>query len=430
MIDAVDLDNPTASAAPQGFLRARSAAVRLAPGLAVACALAVVAEALSGFASIVGAPVLALLGGTAVAQLRRPRGALAPGLGVASSRVLQASVVALGATLSLQEVVRTGLASLPVMLGSLAVALVGAVVVGRVLGVDRDARTLIGVGTGICGVSAIAATDSVIEASEADVAYAVATIFTFNVVAVLTYPTVGHLLNLSPHGFGLWAGTAVNDVSSVVAAASIYGHGATGTAVVVKLTRTLMIIPITLGLGWYRGRRAPSAPRRPALATTGAGGSPSLGVHPVGRVRAVCHGFPLAVGDAGDPVAGAGVGQGEGGSSGHLGAGGGPTGFAPRDLLLGGPTVPRTRRRRLVPLFIVWFVVAVLINTTGLIPGAWHHPTAVAAGWMITVALAAIGCSVRLDEIRRAGLRPLALGAALWALVAASSLGLQLATLR
>jgi uncharacterized membrane protein YadS len=102
---------------------------------------------------------------------------------------------------------------MPVLLGTLAAALGVAWVAGQMLGLRGDARTLIGVGTAICGASAIAATDAVIEANEADVSYAIATIFTFNVVAVLFYPALGHLLGFSQHSFGLWAGTAINDQS-------------------------------------------------------------------------------------------------------------------------------------------------------------------------------------------------------------------------
>ncbi|MGH2850930.1 MAG: YeiH family protein, partial [Solirubrobacteraceae bacterium] len=110
--------------------------------------------------------------------------------------------------------------------------------------------------TGICGASAIAAVSGVVEASEAEIVYAVSTIFVFNLVAVLLFPPVGHLLGLSQSAFGLWAGTAVNDTSSVVAAATGYGAIATHTAVVTKLTRTLAIIPISLGLAsWGPGGR-------------------------------------------------------------------------------------------------------------------------------------------------------------------------------
>jgi uncharacterized membrane protein YadS len=373
-------------------------------GLALALAVAVVGELLGWLVPLVGAPVFAIVGGIVVALVRGRRTALVPGLRFASSRVLQASVVVLGTTLSLRQVVHTGVTSLPVMLGSLAVALGGAVVAGRALRVDRDTRTLVGVGTGICGVSAIAATDSVIEASEADVAYAVATIFTFNVAAVLTFPTIGHLLHLTPHGFGLWAGTAINDVSSVVAAATIFGHGAAGTAVVVKLTRTLMIIPITLVLGWYRARRPRPAATRPAATRPDQDGAP---VSVAGADGAVLVEDRASAGTGATRRVAASVAAGTGVEAGAPG---------------------RAARRRLVPLFIVWFVVAVVVNTLGVVPASLHVPASTAAQWMITVALAAIGCTTHVGEIRRAGFRPLALGAVLWVAVGLTSIGLQAVT--
>ena len=226
------------------------------PGLGLALALGAVATVLGHLAPVVGAPVFAVVLGITIASLRRLPPLLRPGLTFAGRTVLQGSIIVLGLGLSFHEVLSTGIASLPVLFGSLGVALIGAPVIGRALGIGRDLRTLIGVGTGICGASAIAATDAVIGAAAVDVSYAIATIFVFNVVAVLTFPSIGHLLHLSPHGFGLWAGTAINDLSSVVAASSIFGHGATSSAVVVKLTRTLMIIPISITLGITRSRSA------------------------------------------------------------------------------------------------------------------------------------------------------------------------------
>ena len=153
---------------------------------------------------------------------------------------------------------------MPVLIGTIVVVLVAAWILGRRLRLRDDVTTLIGIGTAICGASAIAATSAVIAAAEADVSYAIATIFTFNVVAVLIYPGLGHALGLSQHAFGLWAGTAINDTSSVVAAATIYGHGATAYAVTVKLTRTLAIVPICLGLAAWRNRQhAEATPRVP-----------------------------------------------------------------------------------------------------------------------------------------------------------------------
>lgn len=234
-------------------------------GLAASAVLAAIATVLGHLVPVVGAPVFAIVGGILVVVFRPLPAAWRPGVHVAAKTVLQGSIVVLGTALSFREVVATGASSLPVMVGSLGVALAGAALIGRALGIERDLRTLIGVGTGICGASAIAATDAVIEAPEADVTYAVATIFLFNVAAVLTFPTLGRVMHMSGGAFGLWAGTAVNDMSSVVAAASIFGHAATSSAVVVKLTRTLMIIPITLVLALWRARSDADAPRRTLL---------------------------------------------------------------------------------------------------------------------------------------------------------------------
>jgi uncharacterized integral membrane protein (TIGR00698 family) len=178
-----------------------------------------------------------------------------PGYTFASKGLLQLSIVVLGTGLSLQQVVRVGGSSLPVMLGTLAIALGGAWLFGRLLGVRGDTQTLIGVGTAICGASAIAATTAAINPKRSSVAYALATIFTFNVVAVLTFPPLGHLLGLSPEAFGLWAGTAINDTSSVVAAGYAYSQQAGDQALVVKLTRSLTLVPIVIGLVILKSRR-------------------------------------------------------------------------------------------------------------------------------------------------------------------------------
>jgi uncharacterized integral membrane protein (TIGR00698 family) len=119
-------------------------------------------------------------------------------------------------------------------------------VLGRLLGIERTLTHLIAAGTGICGASAIGALAPVIEADQATIAYAISTIFLFNVGGVLLFPLLGHVLHLSQHSFGLWAGTAVNDTSSVVAAAYSYGAAAGAYAVVVKLTRSVMIVPVVL----------------------------------------------------------------------------------------------------------------------------------------------------------------------------------------
>jgi uncharacterized integral membrane protein (TIGR00698 family) len=222
------------------------------PGFLLCLLVAAIAYGLGRAFPIVGGPVFGIILGACVALTRRPAAALRPGIKFASKQVLQVSIILLGFNLQLQQVVGGGLRSLPVMFGTLAIVLVAAYVFGKLLGLDRDLRRLLGVGTAICGGSAIAALSSVIEVSETDVAYAISTVFLFNIAAVLLFPPIGHFLALSQHAFGLWAGTAINDTSSVVAAGFVYGHDAGNQAVIVKLTRTTLIIPIVL---FYAGKR-------------------------------------------------------------------------------------------------------------------------------------------------------------------------------
>lgn len=251
-MNPIETPSPTESS-PSTRLWHRT--IERTPGLALAIAIAVVATIIGHFFPIIGGPVSGVVIGVLLATWLKSNDRLKPGIKTASKFILQLSVVVLGAQLSLAQIAKVGAESLPVMLGTLGVCFVAAWLIGRMLGIVGDLRTLIGVGTGVCGASAIAAVTPVIGAVSIDVAYAISTIFVFNIAAVLLFPFIGHLLGMSQHGFGLFAGTAVNDMSSVVAAASTYGDSATHFAVVVKLVRTLMIIPICIGLAWWAGRR-------------------------------------------------------------------------------------------------------------------------------------------------------------------------------
>ena len=236
--------------------------MKILPGLALCIAIALVATMLGSHFPLIGGPVFGILIGVAITAIRPPAALLGPGIAFSGRALLQWSIVLLGAHLSLAQIERGGAASLPVMLGTLVITLTLAYLVGRLLGLDKDLRRLLGVGTAICGGSAIAAMASVIEVEQSDVAYAMGTIFFFNVVAVLTFPALGHLMHLTQSSFGLWAGTAINDTSSVVAAAFSYGHAAGNTSVIVKLTRTLLIVPIVAFYAWkrIRGVRQGEAP--------------------------------------------------------------------------------------------------------------------------------------------------------------------------
>jgi uncharacterized integral membrane protein (TIGR00698 family) len=216
------------------------------PGLLFAIALALVATGLGKLLPIIGGPVFGIVLGIVIGALcGKPRNAAA-GLGFASKQILQWAIIALGGGLSLTQVYRTGLSSLYVMIFTLSAAFIIAYGLGRLLKIPVKMTSLIGMGTAICGGSAIAAISPIIEAEDQEIAYAISTVFIFNVVAVLIFPPLGHLLGFSDRAFGLWTGTAVNDTSSVVAAGYAFSNAAGAYATIVKLTRSTMIIPISL----------------------------------------------------------------------------------------------------------------------------------------------------------------------------------------
>ncbi|HEY8329693.1 MAG TPA: YeiH family protein [Rhodanobacter sp.] len=226
-----------------------------APGLLLAVAIGLLALLLGRWAPLIGGPVIGIVLGIVVRNLLSPGERYNPGIAFAGKKVLQWSIIALGFGLSLSQVAKTGLESLSVTLVTMSVAFLAAWLLGRWLGVHDKLMVLIGVGTAICGGSAIAAATPIIRADDHDTAFAISTIFLFNVIAVLLFPLLGHLMNLSDLGFGLWAGTAINDTSSVVAAGYSYSHAAGDYATIVKLTRATLIIPVCLVLAFVVAAR-------------------------------------------------------------------------------------------------------------------------------------------------------------------------------
>ncbi|WP_328662225.1 YeiH family protein [Nocardia salmonicida] len=229
----------------------------LAPGLILAALLATVATPFGKALPMIGTPVLALGAGAVAGMVLRRKDVtgetFGPGLDVARQRLLGLAIVLLGLGLPLGSVMGVGRETAVVLIGTLLVGGVAAFFVGRMLAVDKESATLIAVGTTICGASAIAAATAVLRPDKQRVAYALCTIFIFNVTAVLVYPPMGRALGLSQEAFGLWAGTAINDTSSVLAAGVIFGAGAAQFAVIVKMVRSLAIIPLCVGL--HVGRR-------------------------------------------------------------------------------------------------------------------------------------------------------------------------------
>lgn len=319
---------------------------KISKGLFLSIALALIATLLGTVFPIIGSAVFAIVLGLLLNNTLGIPADFQPGIKFSSKKILQASIILLGFSLSIQDIGTTGLSSLSVTLITIAVAFISAFLMGKWLKIPLNTKTLIAVGTAICGGSAIAAVSPIIEAEEDEVALSISTIFLFNVVAVFLFPFLGHLMNLSDAGFGLWAGTAINDTSSVVAAGYSYSETAGDYATIVKLTRATLIIPVSLiiaGIQIYKKKQHSEK-------------------------------IPL---------------------------------------------------KQLFPWFILWFVVASLISSTGILPEAFISGAKWLSRFMIAMALGSIGLSANLKELLRTGKKPVLLGLITWFFVAASSLLIQ-----
>lgn len=226
----------------------------LYPGLALAGAIAIVSRATSAAITVRGShPIsdvtLAILAGILIrAAWPQLRATYAPGAGFAVKRLLRLGIVLLGLGLSLRAVLTTGAGALAIIVTVVLAALVLTRWLGRLAGCRDKLATLIAVGTGICGATAIVTAAPVIEADDDDVCYAVAVITVFGMLAIFLYPLIGSLLGLADRQFGAWAGLAIHDTAQVVAAGFSYSEAAGKVATVVKLTRTSLLAPLVLVL--------------------------------------------------------------------------------------------------------------------------------------------------------------------------------------
>ena len=237
------------------------------PGILVCLLIAVPAWLLGRQFPVVGGPVIAILAGMIIASFWTPKDSMNKGIKFTSKYILQTAVVLLGFGLDMGVILQTGKQSLPIIVCTISTSLIVAFVLMKLLKAPANTATLIGVGSSICGGSAIAATAPVIGADDDEVAQSISVIFFFNVLAAIIFPILGHTLGFdttSGEAFGIFAGTAVNDTSSVTAAAATWdnmwglGTATLDKAVTVKLTRTLAIIPITLVLAAWNARKADS----------------------------------------------------------------------------------------------------------------------------------------------------------------------------
>lgn len=320
--------------------------LRLLKGVVFSLIFAVPAWFLGNQFPIIGGPVFGIVFGMLAASFKRPRG-VETGIIFTGKKILQYSIILLGFEMNLYVVLDIGTQSLSVMLCTLSAAFLTAIFVGKLLKLDMHTTLLIGGGTAICGGSAIAAIAPVIGAKNKTVAFSISTIFLFNILAVFIFPALGHLFNFSDTGFGMWAGTAVNDTSSVVAAGYSYSLAAGAYATIVKLTRALMIIPVCVIL---------------ALITS--------------RKNAQNSKFNIV---------------------------------------------------KIFPYFILWFVVASIINTTGVLPATLSKFLGNAGKFCIVLAMSAIGLNTNLKQLFNNGIRPIILGMSCWIVVAIVSLLVQFA---
>lgn len=217
------------------------------PGFVIAILIAFVAQFIESALPIhlIGSSVIALFIGMILNNFWKPD-YLNAGLKFTSKKILKFAIILLGASLSIQTILTVGRMSLTVMCFTLLTCFGGGYFIGKMLGLNWKLSNLISAGTGICGGSAIAALAPAIDAEDTDIAYALSATFLFDMVMIILFPIMGTLLNLSDMAYGLWAGTAVNDTSSVVAAGYAYSEAAGDFATMVKLTRTLSIIPVVL----------------------------------------------------------------------------------------------------------------------------------------------------------------------------------------
>jgi len=353
-------------------------------GILLALLIAVPSWFLGKLFPIVGGPVIAIVAGMIITLFIKNKEPFAAGIKFTSKKILQWAVILLGFGLDLSVVAKTGAQSLPIICATIATSLIVAFVLCKVMKIPGNISTLVGVGSSICGGSAVAATAPVIGADDEEVAQAISVIFFFNVLAAIIFPYFGQLVGFdttSGEAFGIFAGTAVNDTSSVTAAASTWdnmfnlGSETLDKAVTVKLTRTLAIIPITLVLALYKMLKAKSEAKKAAA---------------------------------------------ENGTEGETVAVETGSGFC---------------FKKVFPWFILYFIAASLITT--LCYKFIGNPDAMAvvkqifhflkttSKFFIVLAMAAIGINTNIVKLVKTGGKPLIMGACCWICITAVSLVMQ-----
>ena len=323
-------------------------------GVLICLGIALPAYFLGKVFPVIGGPVIAILFGMIISLFWKSKGKAAPGIKFTSKKILQWAVILLGFGLNLNVIFQTGKQSLPIILTTISTSLILAFLMCKILKSPSKISTLIGVGSSICGGSAIAATAPVIGADDEEVAQSISVIFFYNVLAAILFPIMGNFLGfdtLSGEAFGIFAGTAVNDTSSVTAAASTWdsmwnlGSETLDKAVTVKLTRTLAIIPITLILAIYQGKKAK------------------------------------------------------------------------KDNVENIENQSKFSLKKIFPFFIIWFILASVITTVATnfgVPSSFFAPLKNLSKFFIIMAMSAIGLNTDIVKLVKTGGKPLIMGGVCW----------------
>lgn len=263
--------------------------------------------------------------------------------GFVSKYLLKTGIVLLGFTLSLRILTEVGIQVLIILTAVVMTALSVSQLANKIFKVEPKLSLLIGIGTSICGGSAISATAPIVEAEDKDMAISITTMLIYSMVALFVLPVVGKALGFTDQMYGVLAGASVNDVASVVATSFEWSAEAGAIATITKLTRTLFIIPLTIGVILWRIKKA-------------------------------------------------------------------------KDAQMADPSVKIDGRQimKLVPIFVVLFVLAVIFATFVPIPEAITGMISRASKLLMTIALIAIGLGVHIAQIKKAGIKPVLIGALTW----------------
>ncbi len=331
-------------------------------GLGVCVVLAGISTVLGGLQHIIGAPMIGLFLGALLGNINPAKGDYKKGTTYAAKKLLKFGIILAGATLNFNAIIQTGGTALPLIITNICMSFLTALLVGKMLGVSINTRRLVGSGTAICGGTAIATVSPIINANDDEMAYALTAIFLFDVFAALAFPFIGQSLNLTPDQFGLLAGTAISDTSSVVAAGDTFAKliGVSAAAelpVIVKLTRTtfLVVVAIVFTIVMVNEKRK-EAQLASATDGTGASSEPEKS-------------FGKIVMDV-------------------------------------------------FPWFILGFLGMAILNTFGVFPEAMEPFFKKGYKFLVTTALVGVGYKINIKDLFTKGVKPMILGGVTWATVA------------